>query len=78
MSHKTTWREVFKDSPRLKAIESVFKLIEKPDLTVNQIWARANLVIRDLNAEERERLPDFIKAALVDREPVRDLGHTSI
>jgi hypothetical protein len=43
----------------------------KPDLTTNAIWAKANRVIRDLNAEEREKLPDFLKAALVDREPVR-------
>ena len=25
MSHKTTWREMFNDSPRFTAIESVFK-----------------------------------------------------
>jgi hypothetical protein len=71
MSHKTTWREVFNDSPRFTAIESVFKLIERRDLTVNEVWTRANRVMRDLNAEERDRLPDFLKAALVDREPVR-------
>ena len=71
MSHKTTWREVFNDSPRFKAIEGIFELIKKPDLTTNAIWAKANRVIRDLNAEEREKLPDFLKAALVDREPVR-------
>ena len=71
MSHKTTWREVFKDSPRIAAIESVFKLIERPDLTVNAIWAKANLLMRDLNGEERDRLPDFVKAELINRESVR-------
>jgi hypothetical protein len=75
---KTTWQETFRDSPRFTAIESIFELIKKPDLTTSQIWTRANRVIRDLNAEERERLPDFVKAALVDREPVRDLGHPSM
>jgi hypothetical protein len=68
---KTTWQETFRGSPRFKAIESVFKLIEKPDVTINEIWAKANRVMRDLNGEERDRLPDFVRAALVDREPVR-------
>jgi hypothetical protein len=78
VSHPTTWAETFRDSPRFAAIESVFKFIERADVTIDQIWTKANRVMRDLNAEERDRLPAFVRAALVDREPVRDLGHPSM
>jgi len=49
----------------------VFKLIEKPELTVNEVWAKVSKMMQGLNAEERERLPDFVRAALVDREPMK-------
>ena len=68
---KTTWQEQFKDSPRFAAIQSVFKLIEKPDVLVTEIWAKANRVMQNLNAEEREALPALVRSALVDREPAR-------
>lgn len=69
---RTTWQETFRESPRLASIQSVFRLIgEKPEVTVNEIWAKANRVMQDLNAEERNGLPAFVKAALVEREPVR-------
>ena len=68
---KTTWQETFRDSPRLTAIQSVFKLMERTDVTVNEIWAKTSKVMQDLNAEERARLPDLVRAKLVDREPVR-------
>ena len=67
---QTTWTETFRDSPRFEAIQSVFKLIEKPDALVTEIWAKANSVSQSLNGEERENLPGFVKAELVDREPV--------
>ena len=67
---RTTWTETFRDSPRFEAIQSVFKLIEKPDALVTEIWAKANSVSQSLNSEEREKLPRFVKAELVDREPV--------
>jgi hypothetical protein len=67
---KTTWQETFRHSPRFAAIESVFKLIERPDVTVNEIWKKANNVMKNLNGEEREKLPDFVRSALVNREPV--------
>ena len=54
----------FKDSPRYAAIESVFEPIEKPDVLVTDIWAKANRVMIDLNGEEREKLPAFVRAAL--------------
>jgi hypothetical protein len=75
---KTTWQETFHDSPRYAAIASVFALIDKPDVLVNQIWKRTNEVTQTCNAEERDALPGFVRAALVDREPVRDLGHPSM
>jgi hypothetical protein len=31
-----------------------------------------------LNADERQSLPDFVRAELKDREPVRDVGHPSM
>jgi hypothetical protein len=68
---KTAWQETFRDSPRFAAIQSVFKLIEKPEVTVNEIWAKANRVMQGLNGEERERLPAFVRAELVNSEPVR-------
>jgi hypothetical protein len=68
---KTTWQETFQDSPRFAAIQSVFKLIEKPTATVTEIWAKANRVMQNLNGLERDRLPDFVRAELVNREPVR-------
>jgi hypothetical protein len=68
---KTTWQEVYRDSPRYAAIQSVFKLIEKPDVLVTDIWAKANRVMIDLNGIEREALPALVRAALVDREPIR-------
>jgi hypothetical protein len=75
---KTTWQETFKDSPRFAAIQSVFKLIEKPDVLVTEIWAKANRVMIDLNAEEREMLPALVRAELKNREPVHGLGHPSM
>jgi hypothetical protein len=68
---KTSWQEVYRESPRYEAIAGVFKLIEKPNALVNEIWAKANRVMVDLNGEEREKLPAFVKTALADREPVR-------
>ena len=68
---ETTWKETFRDSPRFAAIQSVIKLIEKPDATVGEIWAKAGRVMQGLNGEERDRLPAFVRSALVDREPVR-------
>ena len=73
-----TWLTEFKQSPRYAAIQSVFKAIEKPDVTVNEIWAKVSKVMQDLNAEERERLPAFVRAELKNREPVGDLGHPSM
>jgi hypothetical protein len=67
----TTWSEVFAGSPRYAAIESVFKLIEKPAATINEVYAKMGWVMMDLNAIERDALPGLAKAALVDREPVR-------
>jgi hypothetical protein len=67
---KTTWQEAFATSPRLKAIEGVFALIEKSTATTNEIWKKANEVTQTLNAVEREKLPGFVKAELADREPV--------
>ena len=68
---KTTWQQAFHGSPRYAAIASVFALIERPDVLVNQIWKRANEVSQTLNSEERDALPAFVRAALVNREPVR-------
>jgi hypothetical protein len=31
-----------------------------------------------LNAEQRQALPDFVRAELKNREPVRDLSHPSM
>ena len=36
-----------------------------------EIWGKANQVMKDLNAEERDRLPGYVRAALVDREPIK-------
>lgn len=72
---KTTWRETFKDSPRLKAIESVFRLIERPDATIETIWAKTGKVMTELNALEREALPAFVRAELKDREPIVTVSH---
>jgi hypothetical protein len=68
---KTTWQETYHGSPRYAAIESVFELIKKPTATVNEIMAKMNRTMQNLNGEERDKLPAFVKAALVDREPVR-------
>lgn len=75
---KTTWQDTFRDSPRLKSIESVFKLIEKPTATTNEIWKRTNEVTQALNAEERDQLPAFVRAELKDREPVRTVPNPMI
>jgi len=48
----------------------VFKLIDKPSALVTDIWAAANKVMIGLNAEERQALPDFVRAELKNREPV--------
>ena len=48
----------------------MFKLIDKPNALVTDIWAKANRVMIDLNGIEREALPAFVKAALVDREVI--------
>jgi hypothetical protein len=56
----------------------VFKRIEKPDVLVTDIWAKANKVMISLNAEERQSLPEFVRAELENREPVRDLSHPSM
>jgi hypothetical protein len=68
---KTTWQQTFQGSPRYAAIESVFKLIDKPNVLVNEIWKKVGEVSQTLNADERDRLPAFVRAALVGREPVR-------
>ena len=78
MSHRTTWQETFKENPRYEAIAGVFKLIDKPSALVTDIWAAANKVMIGLNAEERQALPDFVRAELKNREPVRDLSHPSM
>jgi hypothetical protein len=43
---KTTWQETFRHSPRYAAIKSVFAFIEKPSVTVNEIWAKAGQVTK--------------------------------
>jgi len=67
----TTWKEVYRDSPRYAAIASVFREIERPAATIDLIYAKMGRVMMDLNAIERDALPALVKAALVDREPVR-------
>ena len=49
----------------------VFALIDRPNILLNDIWKRTNEVSQTLNADERDRLPGFVRAALVNREPVR-------
>jgi hypothetical protein len=77
LSHKTTWSELFADSPRLKEISSVFKEIDRPEATIDQIYAKMSAVMPRLN-DKRNALPPLVKAALVGREPVRDLCHPSM
>jgi hypothetical protein len=48
MTTTTRLAEEFKGSPRLAAIESVFKLIET-DAPTSEVWAKASRVMHNLN-----------------------------
>lgn len=67
----------FKDSPRYKAIRSVFEAIDAltEDEPVNVILAKMNRTGANLNGEERYQLPLLVRQALKLRgRSVQGLG----
>ena len=62
---KTTWQETFR-APRFAANPERLQ-VYGTDVTANEIWGKANAVMKELNGEERDALPAFVKAELADR-----------
>ena len=68
----TTYADEFKSSPRFKAIEAIFKAIDKleDDASLNELSALMGRTLQNLNGDERYRIPDLVRKALKER------GHT--
>ena len=65
----TTYADEFKDSPRYRKILAVFAAVDDlpEDKPVNGVLKLMNETSRNLNSEERYRLPDLVRKALADR-----------
>jgi hypothetical protein len=55
------------DSPRLSVMKAVFKAIAAGK-HADEVWKMTNTATIGLNAIERSRLPDLVRAALEERE----------
>ena len=59
----------FENSPRYKAILAVFQAVDdlEEDKPVNEVLKLMNETSRNLNGDERYRLPDLVRQALKER-----------
>ena len=72
MTTAVRYAEEFASSPRYKAIEAIFKAIDKleDDALLLELSALMGRTLQSLNGEERYKLPDLVRQALKER------GHT--
>jgi hypothetical protein len=54
-------------SPRLPAMRSLFQAIAAGK-SAQEVWRMTGKVTTDLNAIERSRIPDLVRAALQERD----------
>jgi len=56
----------FADSPRYAQIAGIFTLIRQ-NAPSNKVWTEANRVMQQCNGQERDAMPDLVKAELAKR-----------
>jgi hypothetical protein len=69
MTTTTRLADEFRTSPRYRAILAVFTAVDalKDGESVNDVSALMSRTMKNLNGEERYRLPDLVRKALKER-----------